>query len=291
MSLDKLLEISREIGQRIPHWTQGSGANISYKNGNTLLIKASGLRLDQMKSKETVASVDIASTKAVIDKIEGKNPAAEKSYSEALQGERKPSMETGMHLFLPRKWVFHFHSLVALAMAHENRKDALKMEKWLRTNVFHTYEFVEPVRPGLVLSQRIKGSPDKAFYILENHGVLIQGEDLSILEAWEAVEDKFIRDWKYDALRRIRFNRPTPLKLYFPDSAVFLDRLKKVLEKNGDGFLLKKDAWQTDRDASEIWQATEILFAACPDLKELPLTIAGILADLPTEKYRRGETS
>jgi ribulose-5-phosphate 4-epimerase/fuculose-1-phosphate aldolase len=292
MSLDKLIDLSQRIGKQIPFWTQGPGGNISVKEGNVLRVKASGVRLDGVGTAAQIADVDIPSTKAALEAIPGQSYEDEKKYSAALQGSKKPSMETGMHLVLPRKWVAHFHSLVALLMAHEYKRDPLKMTEWTRKNVLNTIEFLEALRPGLVLSQRLKKHKGTAFFVLENHGVLIQGDDPAILDAWTDVEDKFIRDWKREAVRRLSVHQPTPLKLYFPDSAVFLERLKKILEPAGKNmFQMKKDARQTDRDAYEIWWATEILYAACPELGELPVHIAGVVADLPTEKYRRGETA
>lgn len=299
MSIGELLRVSRDIGRRVPHWTQGAGANISLKEGDTLFIKVSGLRLDEMTSEEHLARVKIRETSHAISAIPGDGQAAEKQYSNALQGARKPSMETGMHLFLPRKWVFHFHSLAALLMAHENAENPARLKEWLNGAPI---QFVEPVRPGLLLSKRIKAAhaaaaPFTSFYVLQNHGVLLEGDTPDVLSAWDDFEKKFCQDFGFLKARTATAHAPTPFRLYFPDSAVFIERIKKILTPTGTGnkgealFELKEDGRLLDRDAYEIWWATEILYDTCPALGELPSAISAVVADLPTEKYRRGETA
>lgn len=81
-----------------------------------------------------------------------------------------------------------------------------------------------------------------------------------------------------------------PLKIYFPDTAVFLDRLRAVLLPKNGAFALAGSAWETDLDAAEIFWATQLLFEARPSLAELPSRITGSLAEMPTEAHRRAVT-
>ena len=42
-----------------------------------------------------------------------------------------------------------------------------------------------------------------------------------------------------------------------------------------------------DPDAAEIWSATQWLYAASPELAELPSEVSSTVAALPTEQFRR----
>ena len=133
----ELIAISQRIGVRVPHWIQGAGGNLSVKDGGELYIKASGVRLDETRREQDLVEVSIARVSAAIGAIESDDAVGELAYARALEptpgkgfSTGKPSMETGMHLFLPGKWVFHFHSLAALLMAHEAKTNTAKFGPW-----------------------------------------------------------------------------------------------------------------------------------------------------------------
>jgi len=90
----------------------------------------------------------------------------------------------------------------------------------------------------------------------------------------------------YDSLRAQYGSIPSQLKLYFPDTAVFLERLHAGLRREGAGFVLREGG--ADQDVEEIWLATVLLQRARPGLAELPAAIAETVASLPTERFRRG---
>jgi hypothetical protein len=78
-----------------------------------------------------------------------------------------------------------------------------------------------------------------------------------------------------------------PLRFYFPDTAVFLARLKPLLAA---ARAISVEPSYTfageDRDLGEIWQAQQVLYAEQPELAELPTDIVASVASLPVEQLR-----
>jgi len=282
-SLSAVAEACRRVGSQVPHWTQGAGGNLSLKHDGTLHIKASGLRLDAVTADKGVGRSDLKHLLALLAQSR-----TEEDYSEALVASRlsdspRPSMEAGFHALLPQPWVLHFHSLVSLLMGHERSNDPAKFDDWSKGKM--AMRFLPPIMPGLELSRAFSAKDQCTAFILQNHGVVLQADSLDVLDEWTALEETFVSDWNYPSLRadgtRIA---PCPLKLYFPDSAVFLERLQ-ALRDGKDG--LVADCWKKDRDAAEIWQATSLLYHAQNELAELPAEISSRVSGLPTEKFRK----
>ncbi len=285
-SLTAVATACRKVGANVPFWTQGAGGNLSLKHDGTLYIKASGLRLDAVTPEKGVGSCRVAELLALL-----KNSQTEEDYSQAIKqsarpASPRPSMEAGFHALLPKPWVLHFHSLPSLLMSHERWQSPAKFDQWAKGRL--TLRHIPALMPGLELSRAFSADDSASAFLLQNHGVVLQGDTWEVVEEWAKLEETFLFDWNYPSLkadgRRIA---PCPLKLYFPDSAVFLDRLKA--QQDGTG--LAKDCWEKDRDASELWQATSLLYHAQNDLAELPAEISSRISGLPTEKFRKGMTA
>jgi hypothetical protein len=292
--------LTRRIGQHVPFWVQGPGGNSSVKlveNGVSYLwVKASGLRMDQVFDASHFSKVQTQQVADKLNRLTGQN-SDESAYAVALRTAametgsfRRPSMETGFHAFLPEKYVLHFHALPALLMAHENQQNPQKISAWLSSNWKGGVEFVEACMPGLNLTHRLKGTT-ASLIVLAAHGLILQSADEQALDRWTELEQKFLTEWNYD-LSLPPSLPPAPMRIYFPDTAVFVDRLSAVLEpageKNGEPmFQLRSEAVSQDRDVAELWTATALLYKACPSLKQLPDEIASKVAGLPTEQFRR----
>lgn len=297
MSTRPLIALCRNVARRGPLWVQGQGGNLSMKQGGAIFIKASGVRLEHIRPEDGLVRLNINSLRRQLSRVRGAGNKAEEAYAHILRSSvgkesRRPSMEAGIHVALSRRFVIHFHSLPALLMSHEFKKNPKAMTSWLERHWSEPFRFVKPFRPGLLLSRWIYQNRKATLFLLENHGVVLQSNFKNILEKWEKIENLFCRDWGYEALYHIDRPQPTPLRLYFPDSAVFLDRMKNILKKSSrqhgeTRYALRPGAWKKDRDVCEIWKATEILYHACPPLNELPKKISTKVASLPTELYRR----
>lgn len=287
----KLVSLSQTVGSKIPEWTQGTGGNISQKIDGLLWIKASGERLGDVSATRGLACLEIESFTTQLLAIQNR-PNPEANYSElikraAIPGFGRPSMESGFHALLPGEFVFHFHSLAAVLMAHEFLKDSKRLTSWISTNSVLRYTFLQNTLPGLELSFEVYKKIENEIFILQNHGVILQSADERIIEDWEKIEQRFLEDWGYQNCSKNLCS--IPFKLYFPDSAVFFNQIFEILEPYGDSktFELKSNPPKTNRDAQEIWLATKWLFSRCPNLEEIPSQLAQAVSGLPTEQYRK----
>ncbi len=302
----ELSEICQSIGARIPLWTQGAGGNISIKDGDTLWIKATGFRLDSVTPQQGMARVDFRKMSSVLDSEDWKEAQAEQNYANLIKdttliepGLGRASMETGFHARLSKKYVLHFHSLASLLICHEFNQDKTRVLDWLKKTTSLDCVFIEACRPGWVLSKKVFG--DSSIYFLESHGIILQSDQPSILEDWKSLEIKFCTDFGYEELNRLlreestfqeliqRYgDTPLSFKCYFPDVAVFRDRLEKQLRKTEQGlFYFPWDSRSQDKDMAELWLATLMLYHFAPHFEEVPSEISSVVKDLPTEKLRQ----
>lgn len=309
---ESLARVCRQLGARVPLWTQGPGSNVSLKAGGALYVKASGARLDAVRADAGVAAVDLPRAVAALGALRESDPGAEQGYAEALEASTlpgcvgRPSMETGFHLVLPRSWVVHLHAVTALLMSWERSRRPAEFDAWLRGATPLALGFLPAARPGFLLARQLERAPAADVYVLANHGLVLQDDaapdaEGSRLSQWSALERAFCRRHGYLELEAQLGgapagpdDAPAPYLAYFPDTAVFRDRIEAVLLPVGEQgaaplFRLAPDAFARDRDAAEIWVAGQRLFRWCPSLPELPAQIRGAVPSLPTELYRRGE--
>lgn len=302
----ELSQLCELVGDKVPTWTQGAGGNISIKENNSLWIKATGFRLDAVKTTSGIAQVEFKKMAQVLDSADWSESQAEQKYADLIKdttllgpGLGRASMETGFHARLSQKYVLHFHSLVSLLFCHEFKKNPSKATQWLNSQTDLKWIMIEPCRPGWVLSKKVFGNA--AIYFLESHGIILQAIDATVLQQWAQIEKSFCRDFNYVELGELLISKPNfdelfkkyankaiPFKCYFPDVAVFEERLKAVLEKEDSGlFFFPSHAVKQDRDMAELWLATQLLYQFCPKFEEIPQEIANVVKDLPTEKLRQ----
>jgi hypothetical protein len=151
--------------------------------------------------------------------------------------------------------------------------------------------FLEPVRPGWELAKAIAEHPEATAVVLENHGVVLNTDDESILEKWNLFERQFCEKFNLHFPEmasdlQAKLETPTPIKVYFPDTAVFYDRLLLALEEKKNGFIFNSESSKSDPNLAELWLATTILYNVCPGLSEVPASIRNSIASLPVEKNR-----
>ncbi len=121
---------------------QGAGGNISIKSDSQIILKASGVSLS-----ETTDSYGYVLCK--------------KETLEVLEGEGKPSMESGFHC-LPPRIIVHFHSLSCLTKFRMEEKDIL---------------YLPYTQPGDTLSNVLhKNYSHQPIVYLTNHGIILLGD-------------------------------------------------------------------------------------------------------------------
>jgi rhamnose utilization protein RhaD (predicted bifunctional aldolase and dehydrogenase) len=157
---------------------QGAGGNVSWKDDDTLWVKASGTWLANAKDKDIFVPVDLHGLQK---EIKAGNFAAVPK----VRGESKlrPSIETLLHALMPHRVVVHVHAIEALAyLVRENAVNEIN-EK-LGTN--NHLAIVNYQKPGEALARAVGDilalSPDVQILLLKNHGVVIGGNDITEIE-------------------------------------------------------------------------------------------------------------
>lgn len=158
-----------------PLLVQGAGGNVSWKDDDTLWIKASGTWLAEAADEDIFVPVDLPHLRAALD--DGDFDAAPK-----LRGEspRRPSIETSLHGLMRHRVVIHLHALEALA--HLVRDDCEAALQSLLGAAF-SWVVVDYHKPGAALSAAVSAAlaqnPAAAIVFLKNHGVVIGGADVA----------------------------------------------------------------------------------------------------------------
>lgn len=171
----EVIRASRRWG-RDPLLVQGAGGNVSWKDGDTLWIKASGTSLAHA-APETFLPMSLSS-------LRSDNPD-ERARPPLVASKHRPSIETRMHGVIPHRVVVHLHAVDVLAhLVRVDWRDAL-------ASALHAPTLraapVPYARPGEPLAQAVAaataadgGQPD--VYLLQSHGIVVGGDDVGQVE-------------------------------------------------------------------------------------------------------------
>ena len=174
---ESVVGFSAKIGSD-PLLTQGAGGNVSWKDGDTLWIKASGTWLADAAEKNIFVPVSLSE---IVTSIEQGNfdvrPAA-------LDGQAlRPSIETTLHALMPHRIVVHVHAVEALA--YLVRSSGIEQ---LRSRLGDSMRWtaVPYCKPGADLAKGVhlalEGCSADAVF-LQNHGVVLGGDTIVEIEA------------------------------------------------------------------------------------------------------------
>ncbi len=149
---------------------QGAGGNYSWKSGDSIFIKASGMWLSEADTKNIF--VEVNRKKYLNDLKENNFEVDLMKYS---QNGLKPSIETSMHALLPQNYVIHLHPVKILSTLIQNNWQSLIQEKFKNTPI--AFNLVGYHKPGKELAEAIdtsmNQSPNANIYFLKNHGIII----------------------------------------------------------------------------------------------------------------------
>ena len=157
-----------------PLMVQGAGGNVSWKDSDTMWIKASGKLLSQAKDENIFVPVDLVSLKCSLSKS---------NYDfkpKVLDGHTlRPSIETLLHALMKHKFVVHLHLVSALI--HLINKEAKTIIGSLVDESLH-WGYIEYRKPGPELAKALMDllyqDDDLDVIFLENHGVVLGAETL-----------------------------------------------------------------------------------------------------------------
>ena len=153
---------------------QGAGGNVSWKDGDTLWVKASGTWLADAKVKDIFVPVDLVDLRTAIDAGDFATTPILKRASHL-----RPSIETLLHALMPHRVVVHVHAIEALAcLVRQNA--AIEISEKLQPLL--NWAMVGYQRPGEALAravaEKLKAVPTTRVLLLENHGLVIGGNDV-----------------------------------------------------------------------------------------------------------------
>jgi rhamnose utilization protein RhaD (predicted bifunctional aldolase and dehydrogenase) len=162
-----------------PLLVQGAGGNVSWKDGDTLWIKASGTWLADAARKDIFVPVDLAHLRGAID-------AATMDVQPRTLDESglRPSIETLLHALMPHKVVVHVHAVELLAHLVRAGFPAT-VEARLGGSV--GWAAVPYRKPGLELAAAVAAAlarmPHAQVVFLQNHGVVIGANSTAEVDA------------------------------------------------------------------------------------------------------------
>ena len=162
--------ISFQLGSNLS-LVQAAGGNTSMKSDDSMLIKASGTWLSNSLKEDVFVEVDLNSIKKKI------NSEQDDNFSNDIisKNDLRPSTETSFHALIDFKYVLHVHStsIIANAISFNSTTN-------LKKNLGDNFAFIPYIRPGFPLTMSMKKiiTPGTQIIILENHGLIVAGNDL-----------------------------------------------------------------------------------------------------------------
>lgn len=158
-----------------PLLVQGAGGNVSWKEGGTLWVKASGTWLAQALTQDIFVPVDLDALRTEIARSNF-NATPQVTGNSTL----RPSIETMLHALMPHRVVVHVHAIEALA--HLVRQTAPGELAALIGPDINWIE-VPYLKPGGELASAIHAglseNPNASVALLRNHGVVIGGDSVT----------------------------------------------------------------------------------------------------------------
>lgn len=156
-----------------PLLVQGAGGNVSWKEENTLWVKASGTWLSDASSEDIFLPADLLYLRTAIseDRFDV-NPIVKSETT------LRPSIETLIHALMPQRVVLHLHAIDVLS--HLVRADCdIILKKRLPKDF--SFVLVDYCKPGADLARNVYNkiqSSDASVVFLLNHGLVIAGESV-----------------------------------------------------------------------------------------------------------------
>ncbi|MDG2535760.1 class II aldolase/adducin family protein [Sphingomonas sp. HITSZ_GF] len=159
---------------------QGAGGNTSRKQGDRLVVKASGLRLADALARDVFVDVAMTDALAMIDG--GKAPTGANGL--------RASIEASLHAVMPGSIVAHLHMVSLIAVAVRADAEAVLAERLAGLN----WAFLPYLQPGAAVAQAVQASLAERgpmdVLVLGNHGIVLQGETFQAIEALLADVDR-----------------------------------------------------------------------------------------------------
>ncbi len=174
---DIINQFCADIGKD-PMMVQGAGGNVSWKDGNTLMIKASGAWLADAEEKTIFLPVDLAHLKAGLS--QGDYSIAPRIKTNTLA---RASIETLFHALMPHQIVVHLHAIDILAhLVLANADHVLKQ----LIGDLASWVIIDYYKPGpelaMAVHKALLNKPDTNILFLKNHGIIIGANHINQIQ-------------------------------------------------------------------------------------------------------------
>ena len=181
MSVESLVAISRHYGAD-PEYVLAGGGNTSWKDEETLYVKASGFALADVTA-DSFVKMDRAALARIWEKAYPESDAERESAvlsdmmsaKKAGEEQKRPSVEALLHDLLPFAFVVHLHPALVNGLTCSQRGESAAKEIFGKDAIW-----IPSTNPGYILSKLVKTALDAhnkkhgkfaQLIFLENHGV------------------------------------------------------------------------------------------------------------------------
>ena len=185
MQLTNLIEMSNRYGGN-PEYVLAGGGNTSYKDGQSMAVKASGTALADITADGFV-KMDRAALDRMFEREYPVDPQAREAevlrviLQARCPGEeqKRPSVEALLHHILSCAYVLHVHP------AGVNGMTCGKNGAQACARLFPGAVWIEQMMPGYILAKEARAliTADTRLLFLENHGVFIGGNSVEEIDA------------------------------------------------------------------------------------------------------------
>lgn len=180
---------------------QGAGGNISWKEGSTLWVKASGMWLSEAKHRNIFVPVELEGSLGSLSEFN-----ADSKLSNSPNYGLRPSIEVALHSLMPHKVVLHLHAVEVLSyLVRLTAKEEIDS----RLHGWSDYVYVDYVKPGKSLASeilaKIKAKKIVNTVLMKNHGIVIGGSNieevnerlLTLLQVFAASPKNEVNSFKF----------------------------------------------------------------------------------------------
>jgi ribulose-5-phosphate 4-epimerase/fuculose-1-phosphate aldolase len=219
-SINDFLNLSKNLSVDL-NLVQGKGGNISIKGEDYIVVKSSGANLSEANFSN---GFSICSKTGGIPIFNNENEYNEFTKSLFINGDKNPSMEFGFHLSIKDKVVIHTHPIfVNVILCSKNSEELIR-------KIFSKYdfEFVKYTTPGYKLCNVISNL-DKSLIFLENHGLIVGGNDISEALTVTNLINNICQSWVMDNLENyVDVHSISKDSFLFPDSVILPEEIGMI---------------------------------------------------------------
>ena len=186
MSLESIREISNRYG-RNPSYVLAGGGNTSYKEGDTIFVKASGTSLATMNEDDFV-SLDRIALRKIWEKTYPEDTSEREAcvLSDLLASRtdpacgKRPSVESLLHDLFPQRYVLHVHPSHVNAVTCSSEGERAVRDMFGPAAVWVDecepgYKLADKCRKALKEYSRTSGR-DADILFLQNHGIFFAAD-------------------------------------------------------------------------------------------------------------------